>query len=445
MAVSTQTYGLAAPLSEPSIALTIPNRRRRILFVDHTATMGGGEIALLHLVTHLDHTRFIPVVLLCADGPLASRLIEAGIETHILPLAVSVAAARKDSLGGSTMLRGKDIARTLHYVEKVRRLIRALKIDLVHTNSLKADLIGGIAGRFALKPVIWHVRDRIEDDYLPHRVVRLFRLLCRFVPNFVVANSHATLSTLALPGTKQSAAIYSGVEFDGRMRVVHDGINHIDHSNAAEAAQKSLGRARIGLVGRISPWKGQHIFLHAAALVLQQYPETKFQIIGAALFNENGYEEEIRALASSLDLNASVEFTGFRSDVPELIAGLDILVHASTTGEPFGQVVVEGMAAGKPVVATNGGGIPEIVQDGVTGLLVPMGDAERMAAAICSLLADPARAEEMGRCGQIRAKDHFAIELTARRVESVYDKVLKPQRFSHRRKKLGLRPSEVPV
>ncbi len=445
MAVSTQTYVLAAPSSEPSIALTIANFRKRILFVDHTATMGGGEIALLNLVTHLDHSRFIPVVLLCADGPLASRLIEAGIETHILPLAVSVAAVRKDSLGCATMLRGKDMARTLKYVLQVRRLVRALKIDLVHTNSLKADLIGGIAGRLAFKPVVWHVRDRIDNDYLPHQVVKLFRLLCRILPNYVVANSQATLNTLALPGTKQSAAIYSGVEFNGRMRVVHDGINSDEHSNTAQRAKASSDSVRIGLVGRISPWKGQHIFLQAAALVLRKYPDTDFQIIGAALFDEHGYEAGIRSLASTLDLNAHVEFTGFRSDVPEVIAGLDILVHASTSGEPFGQVVVEGMASGKPVVATDGGGIPEIVQDGVTGLLVPMGDAKQMAAAICSLLADPVLAQEMGRRGQIRARDFFAIELTARRVENVYDQVLKPHRFSQLRKKFGLRPSEVPM
>lgn len=100
---------------------------------------------------------------------------------------------------------------------------------------------------------------------------------------------------------------------------------------------------------------------------------------------------------------------------------MDILVHASTTGEPFGQVVVEGMAAAKPVVATNGGGVPEIVPDKVTGLLVPMGDAPAMAAAIIEVLSNPTLAQAMGEAGYNRVREHFTIEITARRVETVYD------------------------
>src|SRR5579871_2186053 len=104
--------------------------------------------------------------------------------------------------------------------------------------------------------------------------------------------------------------------------------------------------------------------------------------------------------------------------------GLDILVHASTTGEPFGQVVVEGMVLGKPVVATNGGGVPEIVLDGETGVLVPMGDAVSMAEAICGLLADPARAQAMGLAARNRALSCFSIDRTVSKVEAIYSELL---------------------
>ena len=132
----------------------------------------------------------------------------------------------------------------------------------------------------------------------------------------------------------------------------------------------------------------------------------------------------MRELAQSLELGDAVEFTGFRSDVPELIANLDILVHASTTGEPFGQVVVQGMAAGKPVVATNGGGVPEIVVDGLTGLLVPMSDADAMAAAICHLLSKPALARQMGLMGRQRVLEHFTIDHTIFKMEQIFDSIL---------------------
>ena len=111
---------------------------------------------------------------------------------------------------------------------------------------------------------------------------------------------------------------------------------------------------------------------------------------------EKFLEDELKAQAARLGLTDVVEFTGFRSDVPLLIQQLAVLVHASTTGEPFGQVIVQGMAASRPVVATNGGGVPEIVVDGVTGYLVPMSDAQAMAEAISRLLSSPSQAAEMG-------------------------------------------------
>jgi glycosyltransferase involved in cell wall biosynthesis len=160
--------------------------------------------------------------------------------------------------------------------------------------------------------------------------------------------------------------------------------------------------------------------LQAAAQVNKQFPNTRFVIIGAALFGEEQYEQEVRRLPGHLGIEHLVEFTGFSTNVEQAIAELDLVVHASTTGEPFGQVIIEGMAAGKPVVATNGGGVPEIVENGQTGILVPMGDVQAMADAICRIVADPALAAEMGSRGWKRVADHFTLQQTARGVEAVY-------------------------
>lgn len=402
----------------------------RILFVDHTAKLGGGEIALLHLVQYLDRARFEPVVVLTAEGPLGEKLRAAGVETHLLALSTSVLDTRKDSLGLGTLLRLKDVGRTLRCMTALARLIRAQNIALVHTNSLKSDVFGGAAARLARVPLVWHVRDRIDADYLPPAVVWAFRRLCRWVPQFVIANSRSTMETLALPrqkktGRQRAAAVYSGIDIAARTRVVHDGAKRGPAPNLAPSVP---GAARIGLIGRISPWKGQHVFLRAAALVRERFPETCFQIIGAALFDEQAYEREIRSLARDLGLEDNVEFLGFREDVPELVASLDVIVHASTSAEPFGQVIVEGMVAGKPVIATDGGGPREIVVPGETGLLIPMGNAEAMAEAITFLLEHPETAGEMGRCGQARAIEFFSIERTARNVEAVYDDLLRSGR-----------------
>jgi glycosyltransferase involved in cell wall biosynthesis len=145
------------------------------------------------------------------------------------------------------------------------------------------------------------------------------------------------------------------------------------------------------------------------------------------MFGEEDYEREIRELATSLGLDDCLKFTGFRTDVPKLVQSLDVLVHASTTGEPFGQVIAEGMAACKPVVATLGGAVPEIVQDGVTGLLVPMGDAQSMAEAIIKLLSNPELAGQMGQAGRQRVEQHFTMEHVVKKVESIYDEFCERQ------------------
>jgi glycosyltransferase involved in cell wall biosynthesis len=392
----------------------------RVLFFDHTAVLSGGEIALLRLIGGLDRQKVSPVVVLGADGPLADALRPIA-ETHVLPLDPRVANTRKGSLGAASLARFRDVWSVMMYVWRLVRFIKRNKIDLVHTNSLKSDIIGGAAGRLAARPVLWHIRDRIDNDYLPKSVVHVFRFLCRTVPNYVIANSFATLRTL-WPSSGPSRL--SVRRQKPEMVVVHDGTNvgELDHQ-----PKRALGPVRIGLVGRICPWKGQHIFLQAAAIVRKAYPNTEFLMIGAALFGEHEFENELHRLTRELALDDVVRFAGFRKDVEAAIAELDVLVHASTIGEPFGQVIIEGMAAGKPIVATNGGGVPEIVQDGDTGILVPMGDSQAMAAAISRLLANPVLAKAMGDRGRKRVLDQFTIGHTARKVEDIYDSISSSQ------------------
>lgn len=384
----------------------------RVLFLDHTAELGGGEIALVDLIRYLDRTRVEPIVLLGSHGPLEDRLKEYA-PVYVIPMDASVVHARKDTLGIRSLLNVCAARATLTFLAQLRRFMREKKIDILHTNSLKASVLGGIAGRLQRLKVVWHVRDRIADDYLPRKVVRVMRRLARILPHFVIGNSLATVQTLQL-GRTPSAAIPSGVDLAKFSQSPETG--SLDGNRSANAKV-------IGLAGRICPWKGQHIFLEAAALVHARWPEAQFKIIGAALFREHDYELELRRTVQERGLEAVVEFTGFREDVAGVIRSLDILVHASTVGEPFGQVIVQGMACGKPVIATNGGGVPETVVDGETGLLVPMNDAPSMAEAICSLLADEERAREMGARGHRRVAQHFTIQQSVEKLMNIYDRL----------------------
>jgi glycosyltransferase involved in cell wall biosynthesis len=267
---------------------------KRVLYVDHTAKASGGEIALFNLVNALDKSRITPVFVLASDGPLAEKLRRVGIETHILPLDGSVVDARKDSLGLGSLLHLGKIRRTLGYAWRLSKIARKLNIDLIHTNSLKADIYGGIAGRLARIPVIWHVRDNIDSDYLPGTVATAFRILARIIPSAVVANSQSTLARLQIPGrNRRKAVVYSGipsVDAGDRMHLVHDGldINTFDPSTAGSSElEADSDRSIVAIVGRIAQWKGQDVFLRAAADVVTMFPKTRFWIIGAPLFGED--------------------------------------------------------------------------------------------------------------------------------------------------------------
>jgi glycosyltransferase involved in cell wall biosynthesis len=381
----------------------------RVLFFDHVAAMSGGEIALMNLIQRLDRSMIEPIVLLGEEGELCEHL-RTSTEVHVLPISSDIRQARKDTLGLLSVTHLVSAIGIAKYVIRLAQFIRRHRIDLVHTNSLKSDLLGGFAARLAGTPVIWHVRDRISSDYLPAKVAFVFRALSRWIPTLIIANSHSTSSTLS---KSTSARIY----------VVHDGVPLENFESSAPRAYAD-DVTTVGIVGRISPWKGQEVFLRAAAEVRQLHPQTRFRILGAALFGEAEYEEGLHRLVDELQLGEAVSFDGFQRDIPAAMAELDIVVHASTKPEPFGQVIIEAMASAKPVIATRAGGVLEIVEDGVTGKLVPMGDAGALARAITELLNDPDEARALGWRGRVCAERQFSMDLTVERVVQVYRELL---------------------
>jgi glycosyltransferase involved in cell wall biosynthesis len=186
---------------------------------------------------------------------------------------------------------------------------------------------------------------------------------------------------------------------------------------------------RVGIIGRIAAWKGQDRFLSAFARAFPDGNEEAI-VIGDALFEaDQGYAASLSGLARKLGVADRVEFRGFREDIAAELARLDILVHASVTPEPFGQVVVEGMAAGVPVVAADAGGPAEIITDGVDGALYPIGDIDALAGTMRSLATNPSLRDRLGRGGQARAMEFTPARIGAQ-VVAIYRTVL------------GLRPNE---
>jgi glycosyltransferase involved in cell wall biosynthesis len=365
--------------------------RTKVVFLDHTATLSGGELALARLLSALDVNAH---VILGEDGPLAVRLRELGATVEVLPFAARELPRERVGAPLATLT-------SIVYSVRLARRLRALRPDVVHANSLKSGLYGGVAGRLARVPVVWHIRDRISDDYLPPRVVRFVRLAARVLPSAVIANSETTGATLGVPATIVPSPVV-----------------------VAPLDRRTNGTFRVGMIGRIAPWKGQHVFLDAFAQAFGEGDE-RACVVGAPLFgaDEEAYADRLRGLVTELDLDGRVEFTGFSHDVASELAHLDVLVHASTLPEPFGQVVVEGMAAGLAVVAANAGGPAEIVETETTGLLYPPGDAVALAAVLRRLAGDAGLRLRLGEAARERARA-FSPETVAAQVEAVYRRVL---------------------
>jgi glycosyltransferase involved in cell wall biosynthesis len=371
----------------------------RVVYLDHVAQLSGGELALLRLLAAL-RDQVDAHVILAEDGPLVERLERQGHSVEVLPFP-----SRTRLIAKGTLTLGNVPARaafdTVTYVLRMAQRLRYLGPDIVHTNSLKSGVYGSLAARIAGIPTVWHLRDRVANDYLPPFAVRLIRMMTQLVPDLVVANSTATLTTISR--RKRAVVVPSAVE-----PTVHG------------RRQENPHPLTVGIVGRLAPWKGQDLFLQAFA---QAFPDGQQRavVIGAPLFGpeEQAYAAGLHQIAEDLGIADRVGFLGHVDDVTSQLTQLDVLVHASIVPEPFGQVVVEGMAAGLPVVAARAGGPAEIISNTIDGFLFTPADIDELATTLVRLDADDSLRARVGQAAVARAAD-FSNDVVARKMIAIY-------------------------
>ena len=389
------------------------SQAKRVLLVTHTGELGGAETALLRVIDALDPARFATSAILLADGPLVDELRLRQTPTIVLDGGALARVTRGES--GSARRLGRNVFDSLHVVRRLRRRIAAEKPDLVVANSLKSAVLLWVAAPLAGRPWIWHLHDRIAIDYVPRPVVGMLQLLARFGPRKVIANSRATADTVG------------GVS--DRVVVAYPGIPRDWFTGTFDRES----RGAVGIVGRISATKGQFEFLEAIELLGTKAASMRFRIVGAALFEDADVEVAVREKVATSEVLRQVELIGWSDDPVREIRQLRVLVHASPVPEPFGQVIVEAMAVGTPVIATDAGGVPEIlapsgkrveIADGVArgefGILVRPGDARALADAIQWAMAHDEAVAEMARDAYVSAQARFSIEQTSRIVQGTW-------------------------
>lgn len=383
------------------------NRRLKILYLEPSAQVTGGAIALLRLVSALDRRTHRPLVVLGSDGPLAAEFRRIpGCRVLRCPLPASISrVTRFDILSGGLT----NAPAALRYAFMLRHIAERWQPDIIHSNGLKMHCLSAFVRRPA-SLLIWHVRDFISTPYMPRRSARLFRAMARRVPDAVICNSDTTRSSM---GTGYR-----------RLHVVPDGLDWRQYNEARHSSTASRVR-RIVMLGRIAAWKGQHVFVEAARRLCRTHKGVQFVIAGGAInAADAAYEVEVRHAVERYGLGDRITFTGVVGDVRPILAGADILAHCSTSPEPFGQVVIEAMAAAVPVVASQLGAPASMVQDGVNGRLVAPGDDEGLTRTLAELLADDDTRVRLGAAGLTTVRERYGIDQTVGQLVTLYRTVL---------------------
>jgi glycosyltransferase involved in cell wall biosynthesis len=331
-----------------------------VTYLDHVARLSGAEIALVRLLESAG-PELEASVILAEEGELVERLAATGARVEVLPLAEEARGIRRGEIRPG-LRQARAAAEVSRYTIRLRRRLRELGPDLVHTTSLKASVYGLVAARSAGLPVLWHLHDRLARDYLPGAVVPPMRLLAATAPSALVAPSRFALETVGRRFRRGMivAALPNGVPYPKRAVELRDEVETVT------------------MVGRLTSWKGQHVFLEAFAKAFPDRP-VRARLVGSATFGEADYERLLREQAERLGIADRVDFVGFIADVTPELERADLLVHASVLGDPLNTAVLEGMAAGVPIVATDTGGHVEYLRDGKEGLLYRPGDAQGLA------------------------------------------------------------------
>lgn len=396
-------------------ATRVPSRPVRVLILDHTGDLGGAELALVRVCAALGPEVQVRV-LLFADGPLRGRLEAEGVTVEVVELDPGTARLDRHRAARVSPAHLVRALRIVPFVVRLARRVRRLRPDVVHTTSLKADLLGIVPAWSAGRPLVWHVHDRISVDYLPAPLVRLVHLAAR-LPSSVVTNSRATAQTLPV----NSTVVYPGF-------APEQALPPGERRDVTEP-----GRPVVAMIGRISPTKGQLELIRAAPAILDRYPDARLRIVGAAMFGAQDYAAQVRAEADRLAVSDRVTWVDFTEDTAAELDRVSVFVHASPVPEPFGQVIVEAMIRGVPVVATRGGGVTEILEDhtgqthgtsgaqrATRGLLVTPGDSVALATAVLSVLDDAARAAERAEAAHRWAVARFPVGATAQALTDVW-------------------------
>lgn len=382
----------------------------KLLFVSHSSALVGAERSLLLLLRNINRNCFDPIVVFPNSGPLKKEIERLGIKTY--EIKYSWWAKGQGNIFWSILLFGNYLLREILALPKLYKIIKQEQIDVVYTNTIVISL-GAISAFITRIPHIWHIREIILGNpdlhfSLPTKLT--LRLILR-LSSVIIANSKATAAQFQeSKSTQKVRVIYNAV--DSEEFKVSTPFLGIDGVNPEDWL--------VAVVGSLQRRKAQDDAIRAVKIAQERIPNIKLLLIGSVTKDFTDY---LKRMVSELNLTDKVIFTGYRDDVPQILPHCKILLVPSWQ-EAFGRTTIEAMAAGIPVIGTNNGGTKEIIEDGITGYLVPPQDPLKMAEKMLELHKHPDLARKIGDNGRRIAKEKFAPRLYAHSVEETILKAI---------------------
>jgi glycosyltransferase involved in cell wall biosynthesis len=400
------------------IAVHSPMDKKRVLFVEQNrdGTVGGSHTALLMLVQHIDRAQFDPVVAFYEPNALLDAFRQhARVVLLLAPLPWRIAradgATRVDLIAVMALLVRKVANLLRAFYAALSRTVQVVRIrpHVIHVNNhVSPGFEWVVAARICGAKLIAHQRGHVPPSWYSTQIDRVVcvsrtvqEALACWQPRLVPSVVHI-YDAIDADFVRSQACLTAAAELRRQFGIGPDGV-------------------LFGVVGNIKTWKGQDVLIRALPLLPRSIP-WKCLVIGsvsATSPSSVAYGRMLENLVRDLGLTDRVVFTGYRSDVPALVSALDILVHTSVLPEPFGLVILEGMALAKPVVCSAHGGPVEIVEDGVSGFLVPPGDPEALAARLTMLLASREIREQTG-CAALQRVSLFNVSQHVDSVQNLY-------------------------
>lgn len=397
-------------------------RKFTVLYIDNTIGFGGATKSLSLMLGGLH--KFAKVILTSQEQMIVDRWYKGykvykfrriinyknhGLINEFIKKAIPIVLLRKILL---KMVAVVDLAVSFANIVRIIWIVKSNKIDLIHINT-GFVLEGILASRILKIPCIVHWRGFFpKEENIILRTINLFSHIIGV--SIAVSNS---IPSDRVPKSKIST-IYDPVDLALYDRIASE------RTNIRKKWNLSDEDIAVGIFGRVIPWKGQLEFVHAVLNVMKVNRNVKAVIVGDKSDGTVEYFDQVKDIINSSGFKNHFIFTGYQEDVEAYYFAMDIIVHASIEPEPFGMVIPEGMAAKKPVIATDAGGPREIIAPGLDGILVRPGDVEEMSSAILELANDPVKRQVMGLNGFNKVRERFNIQSIASEVESVYQKLL---------------------